>query len=95
MNGTRAVFSRTHFTLGWQIYLRKYSDGKTWQPSGIDIQWEECHEHSMIKQPLFVDTLDSYDSPDKQSSLYGENEALKNEVKFLREQINMMLKLKV
>lgn len=94
MSGIEAVFSRTQFRLGWQIYLRKHDHGKKWQPRSIDIQWEECSETDMIKQPLFVDKIDSFDSPDKQSALYGENEALKSEIAFLRDQINMILKLK-
>lgn len=89
----KAVFSRSFQTIGWQIYLRKQEDGKIWQPSSIDIHWEQANDISYIRRPLLVDEIDSYDSPDKQSALYGENEALKNEIKFLREQINMMLKL--
>jgi hypothetical protein len=94
MNGITAVFSRSHYRIGWDIYLRKHEDNKLWQPSSIDIHWEECHEASMTKEKISVAKLDSYDSPDKQSALYGENEALKSEIKFLREQINMMLTIR-
>lgn len=72
---------------GIAIYLRKYDGLKLYRPVEGSIQWEECSEGS-VSYPIAI-ASDFYDgrSEGEKGNLYGENQALKAEVKFLREQI--------
>ena len=92
MTGIRLTAFKSYSRIGYCIQLIKSKDNKLYRIDIDSISWIECHESSHI-EPLVVDSVNA-ESEVSTSSLSGENQALKNEIKFLREQIAKLLEKK-
>lgn len=88
--GTYAYLNKSIFRRGWEIYLRKYENGKIYRPLPDTLQWVETNEYE-ASQPIPVDKLENHEGLDSESKLAGENLALKEEIRFLRDELSKAL----
>lgn len=88
-NGKAYVSYEPHYC-GYGIRIIKKENGKNYVPIIENMMWTE-HSEGMIIEPILVSEFTDGRSESEKGNLYGENLALKNEVKFLREQIAKML----
>lgn len=89
-NGIRASVGLREDYNGYGINIIKYQDGKIYCINLDSIEWKETKEFAYM-EPLLVSEFTDNRSESQKGNLYGENQALKNEVKFLREQISKLL----
>lgn len=90
LRGTQAFVARATYRMGWDIFLRKYDSGKVYRPVINTLQWELTSEFEVC-EPLTVGEIHNHDSMDSESKLAGENQSLKDEVKYLRQEISKLL----
>lgn len=90
--GTTAFIQRpTHMRLGWEIQLVRYEGLKVFRADPTSIQWIEVSEHTTLPNAINVREIEDLESVNRDSKLAGENEALKNEVNYLRGEITKLL----
>lgn len=75
---------------GYALRIIHKENGKLWVPIVDQLLWKEYQEGSMI-EPILVSEFTDGRSESEKGNLYGENLALKDEIKFLREQIAKLL----
>lgn len=75
---------------GYALRIIQKENGKLFVPIVNLIQWREYSEGEFI-EPILVSDFTDGRSEGEKGNLYGENLALKDEVKFLREQIAKIL----
>jgi len=75
---------------GYSIRIIKKENSNLFVPVIEQMVWKEYKEGGFI-EPILVSEFTDGRSESEKGNLYGENLALKNEVKFLREQIAMLL----
>lgn len=75
---------------GYALRIIQKENGKLFVPIVEQILWKEYIEGEMI-QPILISEFTDGRSESEKGNLYGENLALKDEIKFLREQIAMLL----
>lgn len=93
MNGVRGVhgfLNRSFSRMGWELYLRKFENGKKYNAK-ISIEWIEARECEGSAPSLEMDEVQNFSSLDEESKLAGKSEAQKDEIKFLREELSKAL----
>jgi hypothetical protein len=75
---------------GYGIRIIKKENGKMFVPIVESILWTQYQEGDYVQAILVSEFTDSRSEGEK-GNLYGENLALKSEVKFLREQIAKLM----
>jgi hypothetical protein len=75
---------------GYSIRIIKKENGKLFVPIIEQMRWKEHTEGNVI-DPIQVSEFTDTRSESEKGNLYGENLALKNEIKFLREQVALLL----
>lgn len=76
---------------GTAIRFIKQVNGKRYVIDMNRVQYIEMEPYNMTLKSFIVDEVEDWRSPKEKGNLAGENEALKNEIKFLREQITKLL----
>lgn len=75
---------------GYALRFLKNENGKSYTVDIDSITWKETQEGNYIQPMVLTDFTDGRFESEK-GNLYGENLALKDEIKFLREQIAKLL----
>jgi hypothetical protein len=90
LKNSKAFVSYEPNYCGYSIRIIKKENGRLYVPIPSAMLWVEYMEGNMI-EPILVSEFTDNRSESEKGNLYGENLALKNEVKFLREQIAILL----
>lgn len=90
LGNSKAYVNTDTSYLGYAIRIIKKENGKYYVPIASSILWREHFEGSSIN-PILVSEFTDGRSESEKGNLYGENLALKDEIKFLREQIAKLL----
>ena len=72
------------------LFIHKYEDGKLYVVRPEDLTWTPSSIGS-VHNPILIDEYNKRDITDRESSLQGENQALKDEINFLRKQVELLL----
>lgn len=90
--GTSVFFNKSIFSpMGWEMFLRKYEGTKIFRPDIQSIKWIETNEQTMEREFIHIHEINNSNDFHQESSIRGENAALKNEIEHLRKELSQAL----
>lgn len=90
LGNSKAYVNYEECYCGYAIRIIKKENGRLFVPIVETILWKELIEGNII-DPILVSEFTDGRSESQKGNLYGENLALKSEIKFLREQVAKLL----